>query len=156
MEECENTDFSLVYRCCIIFDLQHSICTVQYVLLQTAFFLVNIHTGFQFQDIVNVVDRVFEEFSLSSFYKVREKLLIWLIFRQNEVMSLLISFNKSSIYTMQPVLWEFECYSRNIAPLFVSVSVNTVTWFPLQLWSTQISTSPLADNREKKNRNVST
>ena len=73
-----------------------------------------------------------------------------------EVMSILISFNKSSIYTMQPVLWEFECYSRNIAPLFVSVSVNTVTWFPLQLWSTPISTSPLADNREKKNRNVGT
>ena len=52
---------------------------------------------------------------------------------------------------MQPVLWEFECYSRNIAPLFISVSPeNTVTWFPLQLWSTQISTSPLADNHEKK------
>ena len=127
------------------------IYNIVYVLCNTFCYRLHSSTGFQFQDIVNVVDRVFEEFSLSSFYKVREKLLIWLIFRQNEVMSLLISFNKSSIYTMQPVLWEFECYSRNIAPLFVSVSVNTVTWFPLQLWSTQISTSPLADNREKKN-----
>ena len=146
-----------LFTAVVLYLIYNSICTAQCVLLQTTFFLVNIHTGFhQFQDIVNVVDRVFEEFSLSSFYKVREKLLIWLIFRQNEVMSLLISFNKSSIYTMQPVLWEFECYSRNIGPLFVSVSVNTVTWFPLQLWSTQISTSPLADNREKKNRNVST
>ena len=80
------------------------IYNIVYVLCNTFCYRLHSSTGFQFQDIVNVVDRVFEEFSLSSFYKVREKLLIWLIFRQNEVMSLLISFNKSSIYTMQPVL----------------------------------------------------
>ena len=34
---------------------------------------VIIHIGFQFQDIVNVVDRVFQQFSLPSFYKVRKK-----------------------------------------------------------------------------------
>ena len=56
-----------------MFGLQHSICTVQYVLLQTTFFLVNINIGFQFQGIVNVVDRVFEQFSLSSLYKVRKR-----------------------------------------------------------------------------------
>ena len=46
---------------------------MQYVLLQTTFSLVNIRIGFQLQDIFNVVDSVFEQFSLSSFYKVRNQ-----------------------------------------------------------------------------------
>ena len=68
-----------LFTAAVLYLIYNSICTAQCVLLQTTFFLVNIDAGFQFQDIVNVVDRVFEQFSLSSFYKGNEEINLFKI-----------------------------------------------------------------------------
>ena len=61
----------------LIYNIVYVLCNTFCYRLHS--FLVNIDAGFQFQDIVNVVDGVFEQFSLSSFYKGKEEINLFKI-----------------------------------------------------------------------------